>query len=209
MIGFYNYTVILTYLSVLSAVVGISFAIQGNLFGAIVCLMISGACDMFDGTVAKTKQQSEMEKKFGIQIDALADLIAFGVFPAIIGYVLGLNRPYHFIILVVYILAALIRLAYFNVTEDELHQKEGKDRVHYDGLPVTTVAVLIPMFYCFRPVIGTNFSSAYGIFLVCVAAAFVSKIKVKKPKLKGRMALFLAGTLILLYLIARWWQYGM
>ena len=207
MIGFYNYTVILTYLSVVSAVIGISLAIQGFVFGAIPCLMVSGFCDMLDGTVAKTKEQNDMEKKFGIQIDALADLISFGVFPALIGYTLGLDRPIHLLILMVYILAALIRLAYYNVTE-EMNLQTQETRSHYDGLPVTSVAIIIPLFWCFRSSLNSYFPAAYGVLLFCLAAAFVSKIKVKKANLKGRLVMAFVGVLILSYLTAGGWKFG-
>ena len=118
MLGFYNYTVILTYMSLISSVVGITFAFQDNIFGAVMCLMISGFCDMFDGKVAKTMKRTEEEKKFGIQIDSLSDLVAFGVLPAIIGYNVGLNEWWGVAIMSIFILAALIRLAYFNVLEE-------------------------------------------------------------------------------------------
>ena len=49
MIGFYNYTVILTYMGLASAVVGMVTALKGNLLVAVVCLMVSGACDMLVG----------------------------------------------------------------------------------------------------------------------------------------------------------------
>ena len=61
MIGFYNYTVILTYLSALSAAVGITFTMHGNGFVALLCLMFSGVCDMFDGLVARTRERSAQE----------------------------------------------------------------------------------------------------------------------------------------------------
>ena len=85
--GFYNYTVILTYLSLISALFGTHLAFKGNFSGALICLLLSGAFDSFDGMVARTKKdRTEEEKKFGIQIDSLADMFSFGIFPAIIGY---------------------------------------------------------------------------------------------------------------------------
>ena len=62
MIGIYNYTVILTYISFVSGITGIYYAINENTFIAILCLMISGLCDMFDGKVARTKK-IEVRKK--------------------------------------------------------------------------------------------------------------------------------------------------
>ncbi|MBQ1536339.1 MAG: CDP-alcohol phosphatidyltransferase family protein, partial [Ruminococcus sp.] len=75
MIGFYNYTVILTYLSLCSAVVGITQVFEGREARAILCLLISGICDLFDGKVARHKKdRTDEEKLFGIQIDSLCDL---------------------------------------------------------------------------------------------------------------------------------------
>lgn len=90
MIGYYNYTVILTYLSLISALFGTHLAFRGEPVGALICLLLCGAFDSFDGMVARTKKgRTEEEKKFGIQIDSLVDMFSFGIFPAIIGYTMG------------------------------------------------------------------------------------------------------------------------
>ena len=84
LIGFYNYTVILTYVSLISSLLGIKFAFEGNAFAAMACLAASGICDMFDGVVARSKKnRTNDEKNFGIQLDSLCDVICFGAFPAI------------------------------------------------------------------------------------------------------------------------------
>ena len=88
MIGFFDYTVWLTYASLLSAIVGIFVSLSGfgHPFIGTFFLLFSGLCDAFDGKVARTKQdRTENEKKFGVQIDSLSDLVAFGVLPACIG----------------------------------------------------------------------------------------------------------------------------
>ena len=59
MLGFYDYTVILTYLSVVSSVVGMCCAVGEKYTIALVCLLISGLCDMFDGMVATMKANKE------------------------------------------------------------------------------------------------------------------------------------------------------
>ena len=82
----YNYTVILTYIGMLTGFIGIVYAFEKNTFGAVICLMIAGFCDMFDGTIASTKERTQQEKCFGIQIDSFSDLICFGALPAIIVY---------------------------------------------------------------------------------------------------------------------------
>ena len=85
MLGFYNYTVWLTYGSLVSAVIGIfvSLAGHGHPYIGAIFLLISGLCDAFDGMIARTKtDRTEQEKQYGIQIDSLSDLVAFGVLPA-------------------------------------------------------------------------------------------------------------------------------
>ena len=204
MVGFYNYTAILTYIGVTSGVVGIGFCVGGRPSAAIVCLMISGFCDMFDGSIARTRNSTEPEKKFGIQIDSLADLICFGTLPAAIGYALGLGAWYEIVVLAVYVLAALIRLAYYNVTEDELQINKRTQRVAYDGLPVTTVSILIPFVYIFRPLLPENFMYLYMLWLLILAMAFITKIKIRKLGMKGLIAAACFGLVILAALIIGW-----
>ena len=144
MLGFYNYTVILTYLGMLSGFTGIVCASSGNLKGALICLVIAGVCDMFDGKIASTMERTRQEKRFGVQIDSLSDLICFGVLPAMIVYV-SLSGRLRLIPCALYTLCALIRLAWFNVDEEERQDRESGRRKVYLGLPVTSAAVLFPV----------------------------------------------------------------
>lgn len=80
MIGFYNYTVILTYVSLLISVFGMIQAFGGRFRTAIMCLALSGLCDMFDGKIARSKKnRTDDEKLFGIQIDSLCDVICLSL----------------------------------------------------------------------------------------------------------------------------------
>ena len=204
MVGFYNYTVILTYIGVVSAVLGVGLSMYGRTSMAVVCLMVSGFCDLFDGSIARTRARTINEKKFGIQIDSLADLICFGILPAAIGFSIGMTRWYEAAVLVVYVLAALIRLAYYNVTEDEIEFCENGKRVYYDGLPVTTIAILIPMIYTLRPVMKNGFLLLYALCLLLTAIAFLVKVKVRKLGMKGMIAAAFCGLAVLALLIAGW-----
>ena len=56
MLGVYDYTVVLTYVSVLISMGGMLFSVNGYPRMAIVCLALSGFCDMFDGKIARTKK---------------------------------------------------------------------------------------------------------------------------------------------------------
>ena len=202
MIGFYNYTVILTYMGLASAVVGMVTALHGNLLAAIVCLMVSGACDMFDGKVARTKKdRTHQEKQFGIQLDSLCDIVCFGVLPCMIGFAAGVKGPFGTAYMVLYVLAALIRLAYFNVMEEERQKTTETTRKYYQGLPVTSAAVIFPVLFAIKPVFGRGFVLAYEIVLIIVALLFVIDFKVKKMDLKGMIVLMIVGALIFIRLL--------
>ena len=201
MIGYYNYTVILTYLGLASGVTGIFNAIYGNPTVAIVCLMLSGFFDMFDGMVARTRKRTKNEKNFGIQLDSLSDLVCFGVLPTIIGYSIGLKSQYYIVLFVIFVLCALIRLAYFNVMEEERQSMTKEERKEYEGLPVTSVAIILPLVFSFKYYLTFNFGIVYAIALGLIAIAFVTKFKLKKLKKEGMVITIIIGLLELSILI--------
>lgn len=207
MIGYYNYTVILTYMSLVSSVLGMFFAmgIKGDIHPeyAIICLMISGLCDMFDGKVARTKKnRSENEKKFGIQIDSLCDAVCFGVLPSIIGYSVGMNSWCDVPVLVMFPLCAVIRLAYFNVAEEDRQKQTSEVRKTYEGLPVTSVALIIPLLYSFHRDIGSKwFPTIYGFTLFVIAIAFITRFKIKKPTMKTMLTFIGIGFIELVWML--------
>ena len=72
MIGFYDYTVWVTYIGTAFSVIGITLAVEGHATWAVAFLMISGFCDSIDGMIARTKKErTKQEISFGIQIDSL------------------------------------------------------------------------------------------------------------------------------------------
>ncbi len=194
-IGFYNYTVWATYLSLISSIYGIFLAITGHTTWAIYCLMFSGFCDGFDGRIARTKDSTKQEKSFGVQIDSLADLICFGVLPTIIGYSIGLHSKINIVIFGFFTLAALIRLAYFNVLADENMNVDKSGRKAYTGLPVTSVAILVPFMYIIGNFFPHQFKALYAAFIGAVAIAFLLDFKLTKPNNKVMAAIIMFGIL--------------
>lgn len=193
MIGFYNYTVILTYAGTISAFIGITYIWNGNLKMALICLMIAGLCDMFDGKIASTMERTKQEKRFGIQIDSLSDLICFGVLPAMIVLQCAGRKAISVLISAVYLLCALIRLAWFNVDEEERQSRENGCRKTYLGLPVTSSALLLPMFLGVGQLCRLPSEKAAPFFLLCIAAAFLTPFHLKKPGKKGKLFILLLG----------------
>lgn len=216
MLGFYNYTMLLTYISILSAGLGIVISLQGDGHPYIgtFFLMFCGLCDAFDGKVARTKKdRSEDECRFGIQIDSLSDVIAFGVLPACIGEAMIWksakipNTPNihsgdtaHFVmsilcfgVITLYILAATIRLAYFNVMEEKRQKEEEGVRKTYEGLPVTSAALIFPLVVLLQFLTPQDMTSLYLMVMVATGFLFLSKIKIRKPGLKGILVLIVIG----------------
>lgn len=208
MIGYYDYTVILTYLSLLSSTTGIVVALAGpgHPYIGSFFLLLSGLCDAFDGKVARTKKtRTPEEKAFGIQIDSLSDLVAFGVLPTCIGTALIRTSPMiqaaladpaapeqikvgRFLIhavLVLYALAAMIRLAYYNVTEEKRQQTDPGVRSHYLGLPVTSAALIFPLVLLLQYVTRADITLAYIGAALLVGALFLTPFRLKKPGLRG------------------------
>lgn len=220
MIGYYDYTVILTYLSMLSATTGIMLCLNdiGHPYLGMFFLMFCGLCDAFDGKVARTKKnRTDSMKKFGIQIDSLSDLAAFGVLPACVGIAMlrssiefSIFPDFKFlhladkstiikivltIIAVFYTLAAMIRLAYFNVLEEERQKTEGGANKTYIGLPVTSSALIFPTILLIHIFCSADLTLLYFIFLAIVGFLFISEIQIKKPTTKHILIMIAIGLL--------------
>lgn len=186
-IGFYDYTVILTYMSLASSIFGMTQAIHGDYKLAIFCLAFSGFCDAFDGRVARTKKnRTDDEKNFGIQLDSLCDVICFGVFPAMICYLLGVRGVLGVAIVIFYCLCAVIRLAFFNVLEAKRQTAEGGSTKVYRGLPVTSIGFILPMIFLLQFVVSDMvFLVVLHIIPALVGFLFILDFPIKKPGPKG------------------------
>ena len=183
LIGVYDYTVVLTYLSLFSALTGLLQTTKGNYTIAVVCIMLSGLLDAFDGPIARTKKnRTDDEKSFGIQLDSLCDVISFGVVPAILCYHLGANGFLGRVLVFLFVLCALIRLAFFNVLETNRQSKQSSKNKVYRGLPVTTIAIILPIVYTFKFVLGSpSFVFLIHVMLALVSLLFVLDFRVRKP----------------------------
>ena len=203
-IGFYNYTVVLTYVGLASAVVGVSEAISGNYRMAVLCLLISGLCDMFDGIVARTnKRRSRDAKRFGVQIDSLCDVICFSVFPAVLGLCLCPNNVFTILCCVFFVLAGIIRLAFFNVQEQNREENNEGKREYYLGLPVTMSALIMPAVALITTIDKISWAYLYPTCLALLGVLNISRFKVKKPYMVGVICMVILGAAVF-YLALRY-----
>ena len=207
MIGFYDYTVILTYMSLVSSLIGMFCTFTGHMHVAIFCLALSGFFDTFDGKVARTKKdRTDAQKRFGIQIDSLCDLVCFGAFPVAICYHSGMRTVPWMAILIFYCLAGLIRLAYFNVMEEERQQGTSENRKYYQGLPITSIAVILPLIYLSSALLRQYFVLALNIGMLVTGLLFILNFKFRKPTNKELAVLITVVGLAVLYIMVyyRW-----
>ncbi len=205
-LGYYDYTVILTYLGMLCSFHAILMAINERYWESVVCLMFAGLFDMFDGTVANTKNRNKDEKRFGIQIDSLCDLVGFGIMPGIFVYMISGKNPYTGVLSSIYALAALIRLSYFNVCEEKRQDGTNGKRTSFTGLPVTSIAVLLPVVYMLQEETFFKGVLPYVLLLILCGTGFLLPFEIKKPDIKGKAFLLIFGLLEALGLLFLGWD---
>lgn len=177
-IGKYNKSVIITYVGVISSFIGMYFASFNQLWISMICLIISGICDLFDGKVARMCKRDEVEKEFGKQLDSLADVFMFLGLPSVIGLNMFSDiSHYTYLIILLYIIAGIIRLAYFN-----MNSSKDEPVKFYTGLPVTFSALIFPLLFAIEAVIKKSLIYVFVLMYFLVAVLFILKIKIPKPK---------------------------
>ena len=107
------------------------------------CALVSAALvfDVLDGRVARWRQRSSA---MGRELDSLADVISFGVAPAVIAYGCGMQGLYDRIVLGFFVACGVSRLARYNVTAESLSDDAGKVK-YFEGTPIPTSLVLVLM----------------------------------------------------------------
>ena len=107
------------------------------------CALVLAALifDVLDGRIARWRQTSS---SLGRELDSLADVISFGVAPAIIAYGCGMQGAYDRIVLVYFVACGVSRLARYNVTAEELSDGSGKVK-YFEGTPIPTSILLVAL----------------------------------------------------------------
>src|SRR2546423_12701292 len=123
----------LTLLGLCTGATAIRFALSGHWQAAVIAIALAAILDTLDGRIARFLG---LESKFGAQLDSLADLVSFGIAPAVLVYMWTL---YHgggagWTIAMVFCACCAIRLARFNVQADEA-EDESTCAAHFTGVP--------------------------------------------------------------------------
>ncbi len=110
-----------------------------HVYYAAALVLLALIFDVLDGRIARWRQKTSI---LGRELDSLADVISFGVAPAVIAYGCGMQGLYDRVVLAYFVACGVSRLARYNVTAETL--SEGSDKVKYfEGTPIPTSILLV------------------------------------------------------------------
>ena len=176
-IGYFRKCDMLTMLGTTIAFIGMCCAFNGHFSLASLCLMLSGICDSFDGTLARKYKYDKSQQEYGVQLDSLSDVICFGILPAIITVLISTSIV-SVIICIFYMLCGVIRLAYFNM----LHTTKAAKKGEYIGLPITSIAIAYPIILIILRILNPGLlSKVMPAVLLIMGSLFIARFKLKKP----------------------------
>jgi CDP-diacylglycerol---serine O-phosphatidyltransferase len=106
---------------------------------AFLLLFAALGCDIVDGYWSRKSGRPSI---LGADLDSLADVVSFGVAPAVLGFTLGLRGAWDMVILVFFVVCGISRLARFNVTAAALSDESGKVK-YFEGTPIPTSILIV------------------------------------------------------------------
>lgn len=197
-IGEFGKFVYVTYLGVLFALAAIYYFIQGQFAWGMMCFIVSGICDLFDGRVANSFERSAYQKRYGIEIDSLCDMVSFVAAPIVLIFSQLAYTVWSLPLAGMYVLAAVSRLATFNAQA----KTQEEEAAYFIGVPVTYSALVFPVsFIMVESFWPGNYQMVLPMFILLLAYLFVMKRQVPKPR--GKAYVFFC-LLALVSLVALW-----
>ena len=205
---------LITVLAICSGLSGIRFAFEGRFETAVAMVLFAAFLDGIDGRLARMMKATS---KFGAQMDSLADIVNFGVAPALVLYAFLLDRVGSpgWIAALLFAIACGLRLARFNVLDEDYIARPAWQEEYFVGVPAPAgaVLVLLPVYLAFIGVYEADRLTAFAGSAFTILAAFllVSRIPVYSgKKLRVRrdrvMPFILAVALFLLLLFSYPWH---
>ncbi len=158
---------IVTMLNAASGLMAIWFSLSGDFSLASVFLVLAFVFDSLDGVVARATGGGN---DFGLELDSLADVLAFAAAPFVFGVMISRN----IVTLttgIFFALCGILRLARFNIT----HLK------YFEGVPITTNGLLFPLLWI---TLHKSMANVLPMVYVLMGILMVSSIKIKKLRLK-------------------------
>lgn len=177
---------LVTVLAICAGLSGIRLAIDGQFTKAVVMLLVAALLDGIDGRLARLLKASS---KFGEQMDSLADVVNFGIAPALVAYTYLLNDAgtLGWIAALIYAIAAALRLARFNVMA-ERKRKASWQGEYFVGVPAPlgAIIVLLPVYLGFLGMeLGRSVALASSAYTVLIGFLLISRLPVWSGKSLG------------------------
>ena len=177
---------LVTVLAICAGLSGIRFGFEGRFEPAVVMVLIAAFLDGIDGRLARLLKATS---KFGAQMDSLADIVNFGVAPALVLYAYLLNQAGSFgwIAALLFAVACGLRLARFNVLLGD-ENRPAWQAEYFVGVPAPAGAILmmLPAYLGFVGVeITRGFAFASTAYTVLVAYLLISRLPVYSAKKLG------------------------
>jgi len=175
--------------NVLSGLFAIIAIIIGDSILAAQFLLLAVICDALDGTLAR-KFKKDRSPIFGETIDSLADMVSFGVAPAVILYKI-IPTVFSFIPMLLLVICGILRLTRYNAIASE---QTGPTTV-FVGLPIPTSALMLSM------IILANINNPYLIILVMTIMAILMVSNIDYVKVADKKIIGILGILTILCII--------
>lgn len=177
---------LVTVLALCFGLTGMRFAIEGDMERAVYLVLVAAVLDGIDGRLARMLKASS---RFGAQMDSLADIVNFGVVPAILLYsdLLHLTKPFGWIAALIFAVACGLRLARFNVMSENPGRAPWQGE-YFVGVPAPSAAVLL-LAPVYLGVLGVEPSQTMAVFATAyallIAVLMVSRLPVWSGKALG------------------------
>lgn len=207
---------IITVLAICAGLSGIRLAFEGRFETAVVMVLVAAFLDGIDGRLARALKATS---RFGAQMDSLADIVNFGVAPALViyAYLLHDAGSLGWIAALIFVIACGLRLARFNVLDEDKAQRPAWENDYFVGVPAPAGAalVLLPVYLVFTGIAAPApvYGYAAAIFTVLVALLLVSRLPVwsgktfgSKVRRENALPVILAAMFYVLVLFAYPWQ---
>ncbi|MDQ0998665.1 CDP-diacylglycerol--serine O-phosphatidyltransferase [Phyllobacterium ifriqiyense] len=177
---------VITVLAICAGLTGIRLAFENRFELAVSMVLLAAFLDGIDGRIARMMKGSS---KFGAQMDSLADIVNFGVAPALVlyAYMLDQARSFGWIAALLYCIACCLRLARFNVMLDVVGKPLWQNNF-FTGVPAPAGAMLVmlPVYLGFLGLVPTRtFAFIAAAYTVGVAVLMISRLPVYSGKAAG------------------------
>lgn len=158
---------VLTGANLVLGMFAVTYAIEGNFVVGSILILVAALLDRFDGKLARKLGSSS---EFGKELDSLADLVSFGVAPALMAYLWKLDQLgiAGLLVIVLFVLCGALRLARFNIMD-----VSG----YFLGVPITIAGSLVAVMVLAAGKAPVMFSAALVFVLSCL---MISSIKLPK-----------------------------